>query len=531
MCGGIGRLGPWGRQQCFECGFECEGRLTLKVVFMDQHIGTMSYSKMDDGSVGTNKTFINKTFVINDDSYIKAEKPIIIEDLADIDDDTYVYCETEIDQIGVDGTDDVRQIITVSQDEDNENTVCRVCSKTYKNKSSLATHLRVKHNLSTETRAKMPCLESGCDFRGNRIARLISHLIRAHKMKFQCEKVTFQQKDDFWKWKKEAEERCRASYSAQTSAKTMVSGNVKFFLRCRRSGFIKPVDSKTSMSRARFVKKNSMKINAVCTSFMEVIFLKEGGATVHFCRTHYGHDEDGSHLRMNTEEKEMIKELILEGYSASKIIAIMKMRMPTHRHQLLKYANVRNISVRQNLFMTRGKGLVGSSRRVFLRKIPKCLLVRPGEDSSMSLQVENEIEVKAEISEADNSHPTLIIQTYSQENNEHQELKQLRNDIQTKIERISRLTSGLVSDTALRHLGESLDSITKALEKEKRIEVIPENSEATSIKQNIILHKDPDGNTVLLLCSNKNIEDLVADKSLNVDLRRANFCVSIKKEM
>lgn len=73
--------------------------------------------------------------------------------------------------------------------------LCQLCKKAYKNKSSLATHLRTKHNLCGTSRAKMPCLEVGCDFRANRIARLITHLIKAHKMKFQCEKVKFQNKD------------------------------------------------------------------------------------------------------------------------------------------------------------------------------------------------------------------------------------------------------------------------------------------------------------------------------------------------
>lgn len=313
----------------------------------------------------------------------------------------------------------------------------------------------------------------------------------------------------------------------------MVSGDLKFFLRCRRSGFVKSTDSKSAVSRSRFVKKGSMKINGVCTSFMEVMFMKEGGATVHFCRTHYGHDEDGSHLRMNDEERDMIKDLILEGFPAAKIIAIMKTHMPVHRHQLLKYANIRNISVRQNLFMTRGKGLVGGSRRVFLRKIPKCHLVRPGEDSSMSLQVDNEIEVKADLAEADCSYPTLIVQTHSQRNMVFSEnvenLKQLRSEIQGKIERISRLASGLVSDTALRHLSENLDNVAKTVENEKHIEVIPEVPETTSIsQQNIVLHRDTDGNSVILLCSNKNIDDLVNDKSISIELKKNNFTVYTK---
>ncbi|XP_071513030.1 uncharacterized protein [Panulirus ornatus] len=488
----------------------------------------------DDSGRSSKMLSPRNNFSIDQEPYIKTEPAIILEELTSMGDSAYMYCENDDDPNDSvqDGSMEKNQVIDMSQ-EDEQSTICHICSKTYKNKSSLSTHLRVKHNLSAQSRAKMPCLEPGCDFRGNRIARLISHLIRAHKMKFQCEKVTFQQKDDFWKWKKEAEERCRASYSAQTSAKTMVSGDLKFFLRCRRSGFVKSTDSKSAISRPRFVKKGSMKINAVCTSFMEVMFMKEGGATVHFCRTHYGHDEDGSHLRMNDEERDMIKDLILEGFPAAKIIAIMKTRMPIHRHQLLKYANIRNISVRQNLFMTRGKGLVGGSRRVFLRKIPKCLLVRSEGDSNMSLRVDNEIEVEADLAEADHSYPTLIVQTHSQrsmvfsENMEN--VKQLRNEIQAKIERISRLASGLVTDTALRNLSENLDNVARTVENEKHIEVIPEVPETTNInQQNIVLHRDTDGNSVILLCSNRNIDDLVDEKNVSIEVKKSHLNVFTK---
>lgn len=72
---------------------------------------------------------------------------------------------------------------------------CYVCQKVYKNKWSLATHLRTKHKVAAPVCARMPCLEPGCCFRAGRIARLITHLIQAHRMKFQCEKVTFREKE------------------------------------------------------------------------------------------------------------------------------------------------------------------------------------------------------------------------------------------------------------------------------------------------------------------------------------------------
>lgn len=135
-------------------------------------------------------------FSIDQEPYIKTESAIILEELTSMGDSAYMYCENDGDasESVRDGSVEKNEVLDMSQ-EDEQSTICHICSKTYKNKSSLSTHLRVKHNLSAQSRAKMPCLEPGCDFRGNRIARLISHLIRAHKMKFQCEKVTFQHKD------------------------------------------------------------------------------------------------------------------------------------------------------------------------------------------------------------------------------------------------------------------------------------------------------------------------------------------------
>ena len=80
----------------------------------------------------------------------------------------------------------------VVNDENQVLLQCHRCNNTYKNKSSLMIHMRRKHKNSLVTLGKMPCLEGDCSFRGNRIVSLISHLIRAHQKKFQCEKVTFQ---------------------------------------------------------------------------------------------------------------------------------------------------------------------------------------------------------------------------------------------------------------------------------------------------------------------------------------------------
>lgn len=293
----------------------------------------------------------------------------------------------------------------------------------------------------------------------------------------------------------------------------MVSGDVKFFLRCRRSGYVK---RHSRGSRTRGARKGSIKINAVCTSFMEVTFGRDGGATAHFCRTHYGHADDGQHLRMNAEERESIRLLILEGYTASAIITTMKTRMPQHRHHLLKYSNIRNISVRQNLFMTRDRDLAGGKRRVF----PGVVVGEAGQDS-LTLQVEKEVEVEAEADERVMSPHTLVLESHSQTSKplghiQDCSMEVLQKEVKTKIERISRLAASVTSKDTLKYLSENLDILTNQLENQVHIEVIPEPAEHTEEDgRNVVLHKDIDGNTHVLLCSPKSIEDLVCRKEID----------------
>lgn len=264
-------------------------------------------------------------------------------------------------------------------------------------------------------------------------------------------------------------------------------------------------------------RKGSVKINAVCTSFMEVVFDRSGGATVHFCRTHYGHADDGQHLRLNAEERETIRELILKGYTASSIMATMRTCMPQHRHHLLKYSKIRNISVRQNLFMTRGRDLAGASRRVF----PSDIVDEAGQDS-LNLQVEKEVEVEAEQEEKEEMSPqTLVLEPHPQvsrtaetdQNTDNTE--QLQAEVKKKIEKLSCLASSLTSESTLRYLSENLGFLTDLLESETQIEVVTEPSEhVEASEQNVVLQKDIDGNTLVLLCSPKCMDDLVPKKEL-----------------
>lgn len=250
------------------------------------------------------------------------------------------------------------------------------------------------------------------------------------------------------------------------------------------------------------MRKGSIKINAVCTSFMEVTFDTAGGATVHFCRTHYGHADDGQHLRMNPEERRTIRQLILEGQTASSIINTMKTKMPQHRHHLLKYGNIRGISSRQSGY-TQGGGVAEGGRDQ--GAFPD-VVMSEADQNSLTLQVEKEVEVEA-IDRQSPDTPEILDQI------QVCNLERLQAEVKAKIEKAFCLASTVTSEETLKYVSQNLDILTDLLESSKDIEVISEPSEPSEdTGQNVVVHKDIDGNTHLLLCSSKSIDDLMCKK-------------------
>ncbi|XP_068218265.1 uncharacterized protein [Palaemon carinicauda] len=417
---------------------------------------------------------------------------------------------SRMEEASVDDADDPSfSVFSRTDGKCSEQVECLKCNRKYKNRKSLASHIRVKHKDLLATNAKMPCLEENCDFRALRIANLISHLILVHKKKFQCEKVTFKHKEEFWTWKKTAEEQCRSTYSAITS-RELVSGDRKIFLRCNRSGFPKSSDSKFGASSTS--RRGSMKINAVCTSFMGVRFFKEGGALVHFCRTHYGHKDGNANasIRMNDDERSMIKALIVKGLNASEIIAAMKTKLPVHRHQLLKYGNIRNVSVRQNLLLNKSKAF--SSQNDLLFDSNKCEHSMKSCDMAMNLKVENEVEIEAGFilePEIERCSSTISSQQHNSEISENIQTcteEQLRSYVVAKAQEISKLAAGFVSRTSLVILNQKLDSILNYMNEEEHIQIIPDEMESSGECDQIKpMFEDQSGNSISLLCTDKEI--------------------------
>ncbi|CAL4061342.1 unnamed protein product, partial [Meganyctiphanes norvegica] len=320
---------------------------------------------------------------------------------------------------------------------------------------------------------------------------------------------------DFWKWKDEAEKRCKSSYTTHTSPKKGVGGSEKYFFQCRRSGFTKrkkAIKNPEERINGKFIKRESIKINGACTSFMKVVLEKEK-AVVYFCRTHYGHPEDAKHLRMNDKEKLMIEELITQGLTAAEIISIMKTQLPLERHQLLKYSNIRNVSQKKNLFLARR--LYSLPRNVSRDEILLRGMQPKNDDPSLNLVVDNEVEVNEHTSETsfqDSYNSTYKIEMHSKADTLHQiqfsEMESLRNEINTKIERLANLSKSCNSIASLKSLNSDFNVFLEKADVDKDIELVTvedlsSDNDIVSIgAENIAFSKDDDGNPVTIVCYN-----------------------------
>ncbi|KAK4295346.1 hypothetical protein Pmani_032084 [Petrolisthes manimaculis] len=549
--------------------------------------------------------------------------------------------DTETRPTGQDNTSHRRDCVTKTASETSNSSrktqerarksspsTCYVCQKVYKNKWSLATHLRAKHKVAAPVCARMPCLEAGCNFRAGRIARLITHLIQSHMMKFQCEKVTFREKEDFWKWKRETEEHCQSTYSASTSAKKTVAGDTKYFLRCSRSGYAKSrvteseeecwereeksgngwekdeseergggeelmIKREVNMDgdmddeirndkwRERNVgtrlgrrwsdgkessqiwtvrdgkgqrRSSSGKINAVCTSFMVATFAREGGASVQFCRTHYGHTLDSYQPKMTQTEQLAIKNMIAAGNSAHEIVASLKVSLPTNRHHVVKYSNIHNIATRHNLHLMPGRS-TDSTRRLGMLAATQASLAQPEDllkvEEEVEIVEEEEVEVEGvmegtmedwtvdtELDTATSDSPMTHLEHSPDKYLEMEiicnppsltepTITSLQEQVMSKVSQVSTLTAGMTSKSALMQLNEKLDNLLADLESNVCVSLVPSESEksvsdlgielvpveAECSSTDIVLDRDVVGNDIMLYCSNRPMHDFQVHSS------------------
>lgn len=298
-------------------------------------------------------------------------------------------------------------------------------------------------------------------------------------------------------------------------------------------------------------RSSSGKINAVCTSFMVATFAREGGATVYFCRTHYGHTLDSYRPKMTEKEQLTIKNMIVAGNSASEIVASLKTSLPANRHHVIKYANIHNIATRHNLRLTPGRSTDSACQLGMLTATqgslahPEDLLKVEEEVEVVEEEVEGVMEdtmedwtVETELETATSGSPMIHVEHSSDKNLEMEVIcnpaslteptvTSLQEQVMLKVSRVSTLAAGTNSRSVLTQLSEKLDNLLADLQSNMCIKVVPSESEkcgpdlgielvpveAECSSTDIVLDRDVVGNDIMLYCSNRPMHDFQVHSS------------------
>ncbi|KAJ8914301.1 hypothetical protein NQ315_011286, partial [Exocentrus adspersus] len=99
----------------------------------------------------------------------------------------------------------------------------------------------------------------------------------------------------------------------------VINNSTVIYYNCSRS-FMSRSNAKTTTSGKRLLKsQGSSKLNFNCTSQIKAVH-EENKIIVTYYKTHYKHNKEIQHLRINEEDKRVIANKLLSGVSITKIV-------------------------------------------------------------------------------------------------------------------------------------------------------------------------------------------------------------------
>lgn len=156
----------------------------------------------------------------------------------------------------------------------------------------------------------------------------------------ETETMEFATEKEFQHWKRETEVKCQAMYAASTGKKCTGTSSLWYY-SCSRSGFYKS----RSIGKRKLKSQGTSKIARHCTSTMKVSKSKEDGSyTVHFTKTHYGHENELCHLKIPLHERQAIAGRLQQGVSSTRVIGDVRDNITElGRLHLITKQDIRNI--------------------------------------------------------------------------------------------------------------------------------------------------------------------------------------------
>ncbi|XP_043223841.1 uncharacterized protein LOC122382504 [Amphibalanus amphitrite] len=205
---------------------------------------------------------------------------------------------------------------------------CDKCTYRGVSRDALNTHRWKHHQFCERSYERSKCLEStlvagvetACTAAVPNSSRLRTHLASEHGISdaLSSETVRLDAPEDFLSWKKMYEAKTSSSYVGR--CKTPTADHPAVLFKCFRSGFHKP----SGKGLRRLKSQGSCKMGRDCTSEIRARLEEDGSIRATVFHFHYGHgtgSDGAAHLRIPKEDKALIKEKLLKGVGATRIIS------------------------------------------------------------------------------------------------------------------------------------------------------------------------------------------------------------------
>uniref|UniRef100_A0A914UY61 C2H2-type domain-containing protein n=2 Tax=Plectus sambesii TaxID=2011161 RepID=A0A914UY61_9BILA len=226
---------------------------------------------------------------------------------------------------------------------------CPLCHKLFKNKPSMITHRRLKHNTARDK--KLACGDPDCDERFSSMMDLCIHVARAHGRDDICiEELTFSSVDRFEIWKRQVEEETCSRFVKTGGENHSKTANClwRYFL-CHRTGNSQRRPTTVRLRKER--KAGSVKMGRTCTAFINAKISKDDGSVViKACLNHHGHDLDVCKLPLSEETKSEVRKMLLKGLDVERIVSNIRDRSTEEeRAHYISKQDVRNVAQRLHM--------------------------------------------------------------------------------------------------------------------------------------------------------------------------------------
>lgn len=164
---------------------------------------------------------------------------------------------------------------------------CSQCKLTFSSFITLKKHQANNHNKKQNKGKSYQCMASSCPLYFRTLEQLVEHEIVAHGANIEIEELSFQNKDDFCKFKEQEEMNTNTRFVMRNKVQENKKKEKVYSLECHRNGCIR--SHKNRGYQMKFSRKNikgSCQLNSICPARFSVREKEDGKICVKYIKSH-----------------------------------------------------------------------------------------------------------------------------------------------------------------------------------------------------------------------------------------------------